>query len=131
MKIIDKGIIYSGAENTRHAILSFPSLVQLASGKILASFQAASRKNAIDTHILLSQSLDGGKTWKEPFEPFSPGKDVIHVAYLSEVKPGRLMANLLWCNHFGDSSLEFFNPDTSGIFQVAWERTSYRGDNWY
>ena len=119
MKIINKGIIYSGTENTRHATLSFPSLVQLTSGKILASFQAASKKNSIDSHVLLCQSLDGGKTWEEPFEPFPRGKDVFHVAYLSEVKPGHLMANLLWCDHFGDPSLEFFNPDTSGILPIS------------
>ena len=83
MKIIDQGVIYSGIKNTRHAIFSFPSLVQLSCGKVSASFQAASRKNAIDSDILLSHSSDGGKTWKEPFAPFGNDatgeKDVVHI----------------------------------------------------
>lgn len=123
MKIIDQGTIYHGIKNTSRAILSFPSIVQLSSGEIIASFQAASRKNAIDSHILLSRSSDGGKTWGEPFAPFGDDitkeKEAIHIAYLSELNPGRLMANLLWCDHFGDSSLEFFNPDTGGVLPIS------------
>ena len=123
MGIVDQGIVFSGTRNSRRAILSFSSLVQLSSGKIIASFQAASRKNAMDAHILLSHSVDGGKTWAEPFAPFADGMpegvEVLHIAYLSEVEPGRLMANFLCCDHFGDPSLDFFNPDTCGILPIS------------
>ncbi|GAI06303.1 unnamed protein product, partial [marine sediment metagenome] len=42
-------------------------------------------------------------------------KATIHFAYLAEVQPSRLIAALLWCDHFNNPSLEFFNPDTGGL----------------
>lgn len=123
MKIIDQGIIYSGTPNTKHAILSFPSVVQLTNSTLLAGFQASSLKNNTDSHILFSRSFDGGKTWEEPFAPFGNEtlwkERVIHLAYVSEVSPGRLIANLLWCDHLGDPSLEFFNPGTEGVLPIS------------
>ena len=123
MRILGQGIIYSGIEGTHHAILSFSSVVQLMKGTLLANFQASSQKNNTDSHILMSRSFDGGKTWEEPFAPFGNEtlwkERVIHLAYVSEVSPGRLIANLLWCDHLGDPSLEFFNPATEGVLPIS------------
>ena len=123
MKVLDQGIIFSGIKGGSRAKCCFPSLVQLSNGEIIAGFQAASEKNSIDSHVLLTRSSDGGKTWGEPYSPFlneiNGEKATVHFAYLAEVQPGRLIADLLWCDHFDDPSLEFFNPDTGGLLPTG------------
>ena len=123
MNIIDQGIIFSGIKEGQESKCCFPSLVQLSNGEIIASFQAASEKNSIDSHALLTHSFDGGKSWGKPYSPFlneiNGEKATIHFVYLTELKPGLLIAALLWCNHLNDASLEFFNPDTGGLLPTS------------
>lgn len=123
MNIIDQGIIFLGTKGGREAKCCFPSLVQLSNGEIISSFQASSEKNSIDSHVLLSRSPDGGKSWGKPYSPFlneiNGKKAIIHAAYLAEVQPGRLIAALQWCDHFNNPSLEFFNSDTGGLLPMS------------
>ena len=132
MEIIDKGVVFSGIEGGTEAKCCFPALVQLSNGDIIASFQAASEKNAIDSHVLLARSGDGGRSWSQAYSPFvdevEGEKAAIHAAYLTEIRPGRLAAAMQWCNHFGDPSLEFFNPDTGGLLPMS-IYLSESGDN--
>ena len=119
MQIVDSGKIFVGKPNSEFAKTCFPYVAQLSNGDLLASFQAASVKNGIDSKVMLARSIDGGKTWTEPVAPFSPilnGKEgVLHLAYVAELSPCKLVASILWCDHFNDPSLEFFNPATGGL----------------
>ena len=119
MKIVEQGAIYKGKPNTGYAKTCFPWLAQLSNGDLLASFQAASVKNGIDSKAVICRSVDGGRTWTEPVNPFDPrvngSKGVIHLAYITELSPGKLVASVLWCDHFEDPELEFFNPETGGL----------------
>jgi len=136
MKIIDQGIIFSGIEANSDSKCCFSSLTQLSNGEIIANFQAASKKNGIDSHILLARSSDGGRNWGKPYAPFSgeiDGKELaVHVAYLAEIEPGRLMADLLLCDHLGDPDLEFFNPDTGGLLpsRIYLSESTDKGHTW-
>lgn len=119
MKIVRQGVIYKGKPNTDYAKTCFPWLVQLSSGDLIASFQAASIKNGIDSKAVICRSVDSGRTWSKPMNPFDPkvngSKGVIHLAYITELLPGKLIASVLWCDHFENSELDFFNPQTGGL----------------
>jgi len=119
MEILKQGSIFKGKQKTSYAKICFPWLVQLSNDELLASFQVASVKNGIDCQAVLCRSVDGGRTWTEPVNPFDPKvsgrKGVIHLAYITELSPGKLVASVLWCDHFENPELEFFNPDTGGL----------------
>jgi hypothetical protein len=119
MQIIDSGKIFVGKPNSEFAKSCFPYVVQLSNGDLFASFQAASVKNGIDSKAMLARSIDGGKTWAEPVAPFNSilngRQGSLHLAYVSELKLCTLVASILWCDHFNDKALEFFNPTTGGL----------------
>ena len=119
MEIVDSGKIFIGRPNSEFAKTCFPYVAQLSNGDLLASFQVASVKNGIDSKAMLARSIDGGKTWTEPVAPFNPilngRQGSLHIAYVSELEPCKLVASILWCDHFNDKMLEFFNPTTGGL----------------
>ena len=123
MEIIDQGIVFAGGKEERESKCCFPSSIQLSNGELLCSFQAATEKNSFDAHVLLARSSDDGKQWEAPYSPFhseiNGGKTTFHLAYLAEINPGRLIADLLWCDHPGIPSLGFFNPDTGGLLPTG------------
>lgn len=122
MQIIDYGKIFTGRPDSEGAKTCFPTVVRLANGELLASFQAASVKNGIDSKAMLARSLDGGRTWTEPealFDPVLNGKTgVLHLAYISQLASNKLIASVLWCDHRNDPSLEFFNSQTGGVLPI-------------
>ena len=122
MRILRKGTVFAGVAGSDRAKCCFPWLTQLADGKIIASFQAASKKNGIDSHVLILSSDDLGLTWSEPSSPFQKfvrgtGAAIQH-GFLNEVEPGRLVANLMWCDHFSNPDLELFHPETGGCLPI-------------
>ena len=119
LRIIRRGNVFEGRPDTDQAKTCFPWLVQLSSGELLASFQTAADKNGINCNAALCRSADGGQTWGAPVFPFD-GRDngqdsIVHVAYLTELSPGKIIATVMCCDHQGDPGLEFFNPDTGGL----------------
>ena len=54
MKIIDQGIVYSGANTPKYTSCAFPGICQLHNGTLIASFKGAARKipdNATDCAV--------------------------------------------------------------------------------
>lgn len=123
MQIQDGGTIFAGQAGTSRAICCFPHVCQLGNGELLTTFQCGPAKNHMHGAALLARSTDGGTSWSAPTEPFGPWAQgqglTVHVAYLSEVQPDRLVANLMLCDHRGDPTLPFFNPDTGGVLPVT------------
>ncbi len=119
MQIIRCGKIFTGTSNSGTAKACFPYVARLSNGDLLATCQVASVKNGIDSKAMLVRSSDGGNTWTQPiavFDPMLDGKTgVLHLAYIAQIEPNKLMASILWCDHRGDASLEFFNPQTGGL----------------
>ena len=122
MHIINQGKVFKGRANSELAKSCFPFAIKLSNGDLLISFQAASIKNGIDSKAMLARSSDDGQTWSEAKAVFDPTvngkKGTLHVAYVSEIEPGRLAASVLWCDHKEDASLEFFNPQTGGVLPI-------------
>lgn len=121
MKILRRGIAYSGENTPKYSSCSFPSICRLADGTILASFKAAERKipdNKTD-HAAVCISRDNAVSWSEPVEPFEPpvvdGKPTtIRTMYFVEVEPGNLLAVV----NAVDATLEelpYYNEETEGL----------------
>ena len=123
MKIASRGTVFSGQPSGQEAFCCFPSACLLKTGEILATFQCGPQKNHAHGTVFLSRSTDGGSSWSKPVAPFkdwalSKGLTV-HVAYLTEVSPGKLLANMLLCDHLDDPALPFFHPETGGVLPIT------------
>ena len=121
MNIVDSGVLFEGnAVNAK--ILAFPNLCRTSNGEIIATFQCGREKNHASSKVLTMRSLDNGRTWNAPVDPFGTWATengyAVHVSYLSEISPGKLFASLMVCDHKGDSSLPFFNPNTGGALPM-------------
>ena len=65
--IIDTGLIYRGAESAPHFRNTYwPSVVELASGELLAAMDISNFINSRDARSYYSLSKDQGKSWSEP-----------------------------------------------------------------
>ena len=99
MKIIEQGILYSGAENPALSSCCFPAMCQLSDGAMLASFRGGAQKGPYNKseQAMTCVSRDGGRTWSEPFAMFEPpmvnGKPTtLRVLYYAEIAPDNLLA---------------------------------------
>lgn len=119
MQITNKGKVFRGEPNSGLAKSCFPFATKLSNGDLIVSFQAALLKNGIDSKAMISRSTNNGLTWSQAqavFDPTLDGKKgVLHLSYISELQPGKLITSILWCDHHDDPSLEFFNSKTGGL----------------
>lgn len=121
MKIIDRGIIYSGENNPALSSCAFPAVCRLSDGTLLASFKGGATKGPYnrDDHAMTCISTDGGKTWGQPFEQFVPpvvdGKPTtLRTLYYVEAEKGNLLAV---CNAVDATmaDLPYYNEVTEGL----------------
>lgn len=121
MEIIDQGVVCAGQKGTDWQSCAFPSCCVLPSGRWIASFRAASKKeNAPGQRVVLSCSDDEGKRWSEPVAPFLPteveGKlGSFRNAYLSSCGDNRVSISLYWIDE-SDFSRPWFNEKTGGLW---------------
>lgn len=122
MQIQASGTVFEGHNPKKDVFSSFPILCRLQNGRIIAAFQNGIAKHVADCTVMLTYSEDSGRTWSRPDEPFrewavSKGY-AAHLAYISEISPGRLLASLLLCDHLGNPALPMFNPETGGALPI-------------
>ncbi len=121
MKIIKKGVIYSGENTPALSSCAFPSLLQLSNGTMFASFRGAETKGPYNTteRAMVCLSKDNGVTWSEPLELFKPpvvnGKPTtLRTIYFLEAAPDNLIAVL----NAVDATMEtlpYYNEETEGL----------------
>ena len=138
MEIISEGIVCASQSGTARESCAFPGGCVLPSGRWIASFRTASKKdNVLGQKVVLSFSDDQGKRWSEPFSPFD---DVVEV----EGKPGafrggfvasdggnRVSISMYWIDE-SDYDRPFFNDDNGGLWDSrifnAWSEDG--GETW-
>ena len=121
MKIIERGIVYSGEKEPKLSSCSFVGMLETTNDKIFASFKGAKTKGPYnDTDcVILCSSIDNGKTWSEPWEPFVPpvvdGKPTtLRIIFLTEIEKGHLFAVV----NAVDATMEdktYYNNETEGL----------------
>lgn len=116
-------------------IACFPSLCVTTRGPIICGYQTASQKNAVDSTIQLSRSLDGGISWRNIDWCFDtrmhgvPGS--LSNCEIIELDFGRLMLVSTWINR-REPHRTFFDPVTEGILHTSVLRcfSSDNGNSW-
>ncbi len=124
MRIIESGILSHGVASSDRANLTFPTLLPLTQGPLLATCRAGSTKDSTDERIELFQSTDGGWTWNEPIQPFAAsnlnGKQgTLKICYLTELAPGHLLAASMWVDRATFPGQPLFNSETEGCLPMA------------
>ena len=71
MVITDTGTLARAEAGTARAALTFPSVVCLSDGTLLASCHAGSAKDSDDASVELFRSSDKGRTWTASGRPFA------------------------------------------------------------
>ena len=121
MRILERGIIYSGAQDPALSSCCFPALCQLQDGRIFASFRGGPQKGPynLGEKGMTCISEDGGTSWGRPVEIFKPpvvnGKPTsLRTLYFLEFEKGHLLA----AANAVDATMEqlpYYNEQTEGI----------------
>ena len=124
MEIVDSGILARAAAGTTRAVLTFPSLLFMADGTLLATCHTGSTKDSADEAVEFYRSEDGGRTWGEASRPFGETEidgvvGSLRTGYLSELEPGHLMASLMWIDRQTFPGKPLFNEETEGCLPIA------------
>ena len=138
MRIIDQGIVCAGRKGTPRQSCAFPSVCVLPSGRWIASFRAAAKKdNVLGQEVMLSCSDDRGKSWSEPRAPFAPVVEVegkpgtFRGAFVSSFSGDRVSISMYWIDE-SDYSRPFFSPENGGLWDSrifnAWSEDG--GQTW-
>lgn len=120
MKIIDRGTVVRARKDSDMSSCCFPTVCAQSDGRWICGFRMAPTKNGVERqNSYISFSDDEGKTWSEPFAPFSakpvygkPG--VFRGVQLTSLGAKSVLAYLYWVES-SDMSLPFFNEKTEGL----------------
>jgi len=126
MKIVESGTLSYGEPGSPRAALTFPSLLALENGTLLAALRAGSTKDSADETIELHHSDDGGRTWRERQRLSRPdilaelggARGTLKVCYLTEIAPGRLLAAAMWVDRTTYPGQPLFNAATEGCLPM-------------
>ena len=124
MEIAASGTLSRSEPGTCRAALTFPCVIALASGVMLATFCAGSSKDSDDQVVELHRSDDGGRTWRLQqhlsFDGEIAGaRGTLRVVYLTELAAGRLLAAAMWIDRTTYPGQPLFNPDTEGCLPMS------------
>ncbi|HMP39127.1 MAG TPA: sialidase family protein [Roseiflexaceae bacterium] len=119
MRIIERGMLAAGIAGTPRATLTFPMLLALPDGGLLATYRTGSTKDCADETIELRRSADGGRTWSAPITPFDEPHAGLKLCYLTQAAPDRLLAAAMWVDHAAYPGAPLFNPQTEGCLPMA------------
>lgn len=124
MKIIETGLLARGVAGTARAVYTFPTVLSLSNGSLLAACRAGSTKDCADETVELYHSFDEGRTWKEPRNPFTVpvvngARGTLKSGYLTESGPGHIIAGSLWIDRETYPGKPLFNPETEGLLPTA------------
>ncbi|MCZ4345570.1 sialidase family protein [Devosia neptuniae] len=137
MKLVASGVLASGEAGTAKACHTFPSVVALETGVLIATVRVGSGKDSDDETLLVFADHRDGLGWvPHPGLPMAPrvagASGTIKLAYLTETAPGELMAAAMWVDRSSFPGKPLFNPETEGCLPMAivLSRSSDGGQTW-
>lgn len=124
MEIVERGILTSAVAGTTHATFTFPSVVALSNGELLATCRVGSKKDIADETIEIYRSADGGHNWSKGKKLFADKyvnglKGSLMICYLTEIKPGHLIAACMWVDRETYPEKPLFNTETEGCLNMV------------
>lgn len=137
MKLIDSGVLLNADPGTSRANLTFGQVVALHSGTVLVTCRAGSTKDSADETIEICRSDDQGQSWSAPWRPFGEvrveGKlGSLKLCYLTELRPGRLLAATMWVDRCSYPGQPLFNAQTEGCLpmEILLAESQDEGKTW-
>jgi hypothetical protein len=137
MKLVDAGIVVAGTPGTARACYTFPSVVALRDGTMLATARHGQGKDGDDEAIALFADRGDGRGF-EPCHPLPPPpvlaghRGTLKLAYLTELAPGQLLAAAMWVDRTAHPGQPLFNAATEGCLPMAilLARSADNGESW-
>lgn len=123
MKIVQAGVLHESVPGTGRAFATFPNIVCLPDGSMLASYRVGSSKDSGDEALELRESRDGGVTWTNARTPFPPFQDngvrySCKLAYLTLLRNGTLLAAAMAVDRTSHPGKPLFNDATGGCLPM-------------
>lgn len=123
MRILARSALNEADPGTSRAAATFPTVVVLADGSLLATYSIGSTKDSDDLTIELRRSHDGGATWGAPRTPFDSTVDgrrgSLKYAPITVLDGDHLLMVTLWIDREAFPGEPLFNPVTEGCLPMA------------
>lgn len=137
MKLLGAGILVSGDPGTSRACYTFPNVVALANGMLLATMRHGEGKDGDDEAIAVFADRGDGRGFVayHPVPPapvFDGNRGTLKLTYLTELSPGHLLAAAMWVNRTAYPGRPLFNAETEGCLPMAilLARSDDHGESW-
>jgi len=136
MQIVDRGLLNHGEPGSVRAVSTFPAVVTLADGSLMATYRVGSNKDSADGTVEFRRSQDGGRTWDEPATPLNCNvnntRGSISVAYITPLTDRHLIMAACWIDRETYPGQPLFNEHTEGCLpmHVLLADSHDMGKNW-
>ena len=98
---------------------TFPAVVTLADGSLMATYRVGSNKDSADGTVEFRRSQDGGRTWDEPATPLNCNvnntRGSISVAYITPLTDRHLIMAACWIDRETYPGQPLFNEHTEAF----------------
>ena len=122
LQVVDRGLARRAEPGTPHATFTYPAVMALSNGCLLATFRCGSDKDVADETTELFESNDSGRTWRQ--RPF-PAPSVVNGkqgssrgGFITEIEQGDLIAAIMWVDRQSYPGQPLFNPETEGCLPM-------------
>ncbi len=136
MKIVARGTLHQGEVGSNRAVATFPMVLGLKDGRVLATYKAGPNKDSDRATLELCWSEDQGQSWTEPITLESPRirgkKGSLWVAYPTQLSSGRLVLVSMWVDRESFPGSKIFHSETEGCLPmtVLWSESDDGGRSW-
>ena len=136
MQIIDRGTVFRAARGSEMQSAAFAGICVMACGRWVCGLRTAPAKNSNVQRPILTWSDDEGRSWREPFSPWTapelggkPGR--FRGAYPTALGGDRLVVVLTWVDA-SDLSLPFWDGDSECLLdtRILLSRSADAGATW-
>jgi hypothetical protein len=123
MHTTQTGILNPSVPGTRRAISTFPNVLSLPGGRLLATYRVGSTKDCDDEIVELRESADLGLTWSEPRTPFpafvqNGVQYSLKLVYLTLLPGGEVLAASMVVDRTSHPGKPLFNDSTQGCLPM-------------
>ena len=136
MKIVARGTLHRGGVGSNRAVGTFPMVLGLKDGRVLATYKVGPNKDSDRATVELCWSEDLGQSWTEPTTLEAPRiegkKGALWVAYPTQLASGRLVLISMWVDRESFPGSTLFHPETEGCLPMTVLRSESDdgGRNW-
>lgn len=123
MLVVERGTLTKARAGTSQASYTFPNMIVLSNGTLIATCRSGSTKDCADESIEFYRSMDNGHTWDEGVDVFrnisvNGVAGSVKVCYLTELDKGHVIAACMWVDRQTYPEKPLFNAKTEGCLPM-------------